>query len=39
MDVYVESLMTPHSFLTFEIGSKLNLSLFAIEDYIQPNRK
>ncbi len=36
MDVYLESLMTPHSFLTFEIGSKLNLSSFTIEDDYNP---
>lgn len=36
IDVYIESLMTPHSFLTFEIGSKLNLSSFTIEDDYNP---
>lgn len=36
MDVYIESVMTPHSFLTFEIGSKLNLSSFIIEDDYSP---
>jgi len=36
MDVYIESLMTPHSFLEFEIGSKLKLSSFTIEKDYNP---
>ena len=34
MDVYIESLMTPNSFLQFKIGNKLDISSFVIaEDY------
>jgi hypothetical protein len=36
MDVYIESLMTPYSFLAFEIGSKLKLSSFTIEKDYNP---
>jgi hypothetical protein len=36
MDVYIESLITPYSFLTFEIGSKLKLSSFTIEKDYNP---
>ncbi|MBN8786828.1 MAG: hypothetical protein J0I84_07050 [Terrimonas sp.] len=36
MDVYIESLITPNSFLGFEIGSKLKLSSFTIEKDYNP---
>lgn len=32
MDVYIDKLITDNSFLQFEIGSKLNLSSFKVEE-------
>lgn len=36
MGIYIESLMTPLSFLSFEIGNKLDLSSYSIEDDYNP---
>jgi hypothetical protein len=36
MKVYIEELITVKSFLSIEIGNKLDLSLYAIEEYYNP---